>query len=151
MRFQPLARIEPDDVPPTAGAVSRLERYPTKIPSPDDRRRLGRDALVVVAERAEAAGARGVGGDIDMGRSVAERPELVDRQERVARVRQLHPEDAVQLDRVPARLVDLEGELAAVEEDGPPALGAGRGHEERLGLVGDARASSARCIAWTNS
>ena len=33
MRFQPSARIAPPLARPIRGAVSRLERYPTKMPS----------------------------------------------------------------------------------------------------------------------
>ena len=53
--------------------------------------------------------------------------------------RGLPPEDAVELDRVADRLVDLQGGLARVEDDGRDALGTGRRRQQRLGLLGHQR------------
>ncbi len=64
----------------------------------DERHGLGRDALVVPAERAHPAGRGGVGDDRDEVGAVAEAlVELVGRQEARPGVARLRPEDAVEL------------------------------------------------------
>ena len=77
--------------------------------------RLRRDALVVVRERPDAPGERGIGGDVHELAPVAKLPAVLRMDEGGARVGLLHPEDAVELDGVTDRLVHLELHLAAVE------------------------------------
>src|SRR5207237_692076 len=100
---------------------------------------LGGDALVVVAERPEAEGSRRIGGDVDGARAVLEGAQLLEREERPAREVRLAAEDAVELGRMPAALVDLEADLRAVEEHVQDARGARLRREERGRLRGDAR------------
>ena len=76
---QPSARMAPVDARPrrVTGAVSRLEMKFWKMPSVDERDALRGDALVVVAERPEAARDRGVGDDRDQRAAVPQLPAVV--------------------------------------------------------------------------
>ena len=99
---------------------------------------LGRDALVVPAEGAQAARDRGVGDDVAQVRAVAEAAEHVRREEAGARVAGLAAEGSIELRRVAAALVHLHVELAGVQEDGARAGGEGRGGQQLDGLRRDA-------------
>ena len=82
---------------------------------------------------------RRVGDDVDEVRAVAEAlVELVGRQEARARVGGLGAEDAVELGRVAAALVDLEEELRGVEDDRPSARRQHGRREQLDGLLGEA-------------
>ena len=113
-----------------------------------ERRALRRHALVVVAEGAQAAGNRRVGRQIDGLGAVAEVAQLLRGQEAGARVRRLRAQHAVQLDGVAAALVDLQGELAAVEDDRRDAGRAGLCREQRRRLLGDARRVPGQVVAF---
>ncbi len=118
----------------------------------DDVDGLGRHALVVVAEAAERAGQGGVGGDVHEVGAVAHRPELRRVEPGRAGEGGLPAEDAVELDGVADRLVDLQRHLLAAEDQRGGLLGALRRAEQRLGLLGDARARCpSRSISRTTS
>ena len=102
----------------------------------DDVDPLGRGALVVVAEGAERPGEGGVGGDVHERRAVGEAAEAGQFEERRAGEGGFPAEDAVELDGVADRLVDLEGQLARLEDEVGGGLGALRGGEEGDGLAG---------------
>ena len=76
--------------------------------------------------------------DGDVVGAVAVRPALVERQEAGAGVAGLGAEDPVKLDRVAARLVDLEGGLARIEDDGRHVVGARLRGQQLDGLLGRA-------------
>ena len=105
----------------------------------DEVRAHGGDALVVPAEGAQAAGERRVGRDVQQVRAVAQRAEVVGPDPARARVGGLAEQDAVELERVPDRLVDLERHLLAVQHDRARARGARRRAEQRDRLLGHAR------------
>ena len=105
---------------------------------------LGGDALVVPAERPQAAVRRRVGDEVDEVRSVAEAlVELVGRQEARAGVGSLGTEHPVELGRVSAALVDLEVELRGMEDDRASAGRQGGRAQELDGLLGEG--PGARC------
>ena len=80
---------------------------------------------------------RGVDGDVHQLRAVLQRPELGQVEPRRAGVRRLPAEDAVELDGVADRLVDLQGELLG-------ARGSGRSRRSgTTGAVSSSRASDA--------
>jgi hypothetical protein len=110
----------------------------------DDVDALGGGALVVVAERGERAGDGRVGGDVHQLRAVLQAPELAEVEEAGAGEGGLPPEDAVELDRVTDRLVDLQGELARLEHEVHLAGGALGGGEQLDRLLGDLLALPAR-------
>ena len=68
-------------------------------------------------------GQGGVGGDLHELAAEAEAPEPAGVEPGGAGEGGLPPEDAVELDGVAHRLVDLEGHLVRVEDDGRDALG----------------------------
>src|SRR6185369_5616725 len=104
---------------------------------PDERYGLGGDALVIPAERAHPAGRGRIGDDVDEIAPVAEAlVELVGRQEARPGVARLGPEDAVELRRMAAALVDLHVELRRVEDDREPARRALRRTEQGDALLG---------------
>ena len=75
------------------------------------------DTLVVEAKGRQPVRERRVRHEIhDLG-SELERPEAVEREEAGPGVVRLHPQDAVELGGMPDRLVDLERELRAFEDD----------------------------------
>src|SRR5690606_28717475 len=94
--------------------------------------------LVVVPERAEGAREGGVGGDVHDLRAVAEGAELRGVEPGGAREGGLPAEDAVELDGVADRLVDLERHLLAAEDERGGARRALRRPQEGLRLLGDA-------------
>ena len=104
----------------------------------DDRHALGRHALVVVAERAEPAGQRGVGGDRDEVARVAHRAAVAGGEPRRAGVGLLHAEHAIELDRVTDRLVDLQLHLPGIEHQGRDLARALGRREQGDGLGADA-------------
>ena len=124
---------------PTADPRRGLARAEVADEHPllDQRHALRRDALVVPAERAEAADDGRVGDDVDEVRSVAEAVEHVRGQEARARVAGLGPERAVELGRVAAALVHLHVQLAGVEDDRAGARGERRRAEQLDGLARD--------------
>ena len=99
---------------------------------------LGGDAFVVVAEAAHGAGNAGVGVEVHDVGAIAQAVELVGGEEGGAGEAALGAEDAVELGGVAAGFVDLEGELAAFEDEGGDFGGAGVGGDEGDGLFGDA-------------
>ena len=79
---------------------------------------------------------------------VPERPESVGRQERGPGEGRLRAQGAVQLDRVTARLVDLEGELIAREDDAGAHVARARlGGEEGHRFLGDSRSLADEILA----
>ena len=104
----------------------------------DERSLAGDDALVVPAEGAVAAGARRVGDERDERRPVAELAEHPRLHERAAGEGDLAAEGAIELGRVAARLVDLEADLARLEQERARSDRAGRGGEEREDLFAHA-------------
>ena len=137
IRLQPSARIEPPRRGRSA-AVSREVRKPRARPR-DDRLARGGHALVVEAERAEAAGRRRVGGDVHVLGAVAQRAEVARLEEARAGVRGLGAVDAVELGRVADRLVHLQLHLLGVDHDRRHAGRALVGAQQRGRLLGDAR------------
>src|SRR6266511_990523 len=99
----------------------------------------GRGALVVVPERAQGARNRRVDRDVHQLRAVPQRPELAQVEPGRTGERRLPAEDAVQLDGVPDRLVDLQRELLAADDDGGLALRALRRGHQRPRLFGHPR------------
>src|SRR3546814_9351608 len=83
---------------------------------------------------------RGVGRDVHQVGPVAQRSQLSRIEPRRARERGLPSEDAVELDGVAHRLVDLQRHLLAAEDEGGDGLGALRRAQQRLRLLGDAGA-----------
>src|SRR6185295_10421641 len=89
---------------------------------------------------AETAWRRRVDADVHLLGAVAERAELVRREERGPRERGLTPHRAIELDRVPAALMALQRQLVAGEDHvGPDVLRARLGFERRERFVGDPR------------
>ena len=138
-RLKPSARTAPPDGRARpAAAESRPLSTPTQMPVPDDVDRVGRRALVVVAEAAERAGQRRVGGDVHQLRAEPERAELRQVEPGGAGEGRLPAEDPVELDGVADRLVDLERHLLAAEDQVRRVE-----RRARVGAVSSARASSA--------
>ena len=137
MRFQPSARIAPPLRRPIRGAVSRLDRYPTKMPSLT----IG-TACAPTPSSSQPNVPRPPGAVASATMSIEVRPvaepalELVGRQEARPGVARLGAEHAVELGRVAARLVDLEVELRRVEHDREPSGRALWRAEQRDGLLG---------------
>jgi len=100
---------------------------------------LCRHAFIVIAEGAQALRLGGVGDDIDYLRPVAEVAEHIGRDEARPRVRRLHAEYPVEFGRMADGFVDLERELAALEDDSASAFGQGRRPQKRCRLASDAR------------
>ena len=138
MRFQPSARIAPPAGPADARRGLPRAQVAGEDPLLDQRDLLGHHALVVPAERAQAARDGGVGDDVAQVAAVAEGAQHVRRQEARAGVGRLGAEGAVQLRGVAAALVHLHVELGRVQQDGPRAGGQGRGGEQLHGLARDA-------------
>ncbi len=99
---------------------------------------LGRHTLIVVAEGAQPARQRRVGGDVDVLRTVSEAPELVGGEKRCAGISCFGTEHPVQLDGVATRLVNLQRHLGPVEDHGGHAAGALPGAQQRHGLLSGA-------------
>ena len=138
IRFQPSARIAPPLGRPMSGAVSRRREVADEDPLLHERHRLRGHPLVVPPERPEPAGRGRVGDDVDELRAVPEAAaEEVGGEEARAGVARLRPEDAVELRRVAAALVDLEVELGRVEDDRPPPGRQLGGREQLDGLLGE--------------
>src|SRR5580658_920373 len=95
------------------------------------------DPLVVPSERSHSGRARRVRDEIDVLRPVAEFAEQTRLKERAARERDLGAEGAIELRRMTARLVNLEGHLARFEKEVARTGGAGLRSQERRGLVAD--------------
>src|SRR5688572_4618125 len=124
---------------PTPDLGCRLARREITHEDPvlDQRHGLGRDALIVPAERPHAARRGGVGHDVDEVGAVAEPLcELVGRQEARPGVARLGAEDPIELGGVAAALVHLQVELARVQHDRELAAGTLRRGEQRDRLVG---------------
>jgi hypothetical protein len=92
----------------------------------DDRLAPGRNALVVEAEGAEAAGRRRVGGDVHVLGAIPQGAEVLGLEEARPRVGSLGAVDAVELGRVPDRFVHLELHLLGVDHQRRHLRGAGR-------------------------
>src|SRR5204863_5117916 len=120
------------------GRLTRGEKT-RQAPFLDDRRRRGRDALVVEGEAAQAAGRRRVGGDVHVLGAVLQRAEVVRLDETRACIRRLGSIDAVELRRMADALVHLERDLVGVEHGVSDAARARVGAHERGRLPGDAR------------
>ncbi len=99
--------------------------------------RRGGGALVVEAERPERAGDRRVDRDVHQLRAVLQRADLGQVEPGRAGVGGLPAEDAVELDGVPDRLVDLQRHLLAAEDQRRLAARARRRRQQRPGLLGD--------------
>ena len=110
---------------------------PTQMPSRTASRGGRRRALVVEAERAERARDRRVDGDVHQLRAVPHRAELGEVEPRRAGVRRLPAEDAVELDGVADRLVDLQRQLLGAEDQRRLAARARRGGQQLAGLRAD--------------
>src|ERR1022692_1971644 len=107
----------------------------------DDVSRLRGHAFIVEGERAEAGAVlrpRVANHVHDFG-AVAQAAQLIEREEAHARVVGLAAQDAVELDGMADRLVDLQAQLRAVEDEVELALGALIGAVQRHGFFGDAR------------
>src|ERR1039458_25706 len=107
----------------------------------DDVSRLRGHAFIVEGERAEAGAVlrpRVANHVHDFG-AVAQAAQLIEREEAHARVVGLAAQDAVELDGMADRLVDLQAQLRAVEDEVELALGALFGAVQRHGFFGDAR------------
>ena len=122
---------------PDPGRRLARAEVPDEHPVLDQVDALGLHALVVPAERAEAARDRRVGDDVDEVGSVAEAVQHVGREEARAGVAGLGAERAVELGGVPAALVDLHVELARVQEDRARARGERRRAQQLDGLARD--------------
>src|SRR5262249_21330369 len=96
-------------------------------------------ALVVECEGSEPAWRRRVRRDVHVLRAVPERPEVVGLQEARSGVRSLGAVDAVELRRMPDRLVPLELRLLRVDDDGRDPRRALIGAQQGGRLLGDAR------------
>src|ERR1017187_2728696 len=107
----------------------------------DDVSRLRGHAFIVEGERAEAGAVlrpRVANHVHDFG-AVAQAAQLIEREEAHARVVGLAAQDAVELDGMADRLVDLQAQLRAVEDEVELALGALFGAVQSHGFFGDAR------------
>src|SRR5215472_6509396 len=104
----------------------------------DEIDRLRRRAFVVVAVRRERERARHVANDVDAMVAVPERAELVERRERRAGEVRLPAHDAVELERMADRFVDLQRDLIAGKHDIHPAARALIGGEKRHRFFADA-------------
>src|SRR3974390_1085271 len=112
----------------------------------DDGNRLRGDAFVVDRESAKTRPvfkAR-VAHHVNDAGPIAQRVELIEREEAHAGVVRLRAENAIELDGMPDGFVDLEPELAAVEDQTELALGALVRGVERHSLLGDARRVSGK-------
>ena len=138
IRFQPSARMAPAARPADPRRGLAGAQVADEHPLLDQRDLLGRDALVVPAEGAQAARDRGVGHDVAQVGAVAEGAQHVRRQEAGPGVAGLGAERAVQLGGMAAALVDLHVQLARVQEDRPRARGERRGGQQLHGLARDA-------------
>ena len=128
--------VPPERSRPISAAVSRDDRKPWNTPSVTTGVTAGRDALVVVAEGAEGAGRGGVGHHVERRRPVAQPAPVLGREEGGAGVGRLHAQHPVELDGVPDRLVDLERDLAPVEDEGRDVGRALVGRQQLRRLVG---------------
>ena len=138
-RAAPSARTMPPDVRPTSGAESRPDRTPTHVPSLTMSTAWAGTPSSSYPKLPSAPGQGGVGGDVHEVGAVAHRTELGGVEPRGARERGLPPEDPVELDGVPDRLVDLERHLLAAQDQGGGLLRALRRAEQGPRLLGDAR------------
>src|SRR5438067_1673084 len=100
-------------------------------------RRAPDDPAIAVNDGVAAAPDGPVSGQVDGLGAVPEIAELVGCQEAGAGKGGFSAKDAVELDGVPAALVDLEGDLAAVEDDGCDAGRAGLGGQEGARFFGN--------------
>ena len=116
------------------GAVSRGAQVAGEDALLDQRDLLGHHALVIPAERAQAARDGGVGHDVAQVAAVAEGAQHVRRQEAGSRVGGLGAERAVQLRGMAAALVHLHVQLGRVQQDRACAGRQGRGGQELHGL-----------------
>src|SRR5579885_2392998 len=118
-----------------------VRKIPPKLPMLDDVGALRRHALIVVGEGAQSLAVLDprVGDHVDDFRRVAQRVELVERQETRPREIRFLPEHAIQLDRMPNGLVDLQPELAAPENQRPRSLRALRRTVQLGGLLRNLR------------
>ena len=110
-------------------------------PFGDDRRALRRHAFVVEGECAESGTmlqAR-IADHVDDLRAVTQRVQLVEREEAHAGIVGLDAQHAIELDRMADRFVNLQPELAAIEDEIESAFRAGIGGVQRDRLFGDAR------------
>ncbi len=103
--------------------------------------RLRGNALVVERERAHAGAvfdAR-VANRVDQVGAVAQVVQLVEREKAHARVVGLRTQHAIELDGMADGFVNLQSELAAIQDQIEAAFGALIGRVQRHGLFGDAR------------
>ena len=135
-RAQPSERTQPASASPATDAESRPASTPTQRPVAHGVARRRRRALVVEAERAERAGDRRVDRDVHQLRAVLQRAELSEVEPARAGVGGLPAEDAVELDGVADRLVDLQRHLLAAEDQRRLAARARWRRQQRPRLVG---------------
>src|ERR1035441_4512690 len=110
-------------------------------PVADDIGGLRGHAFIVEGERAQAGTVLRprVANHVHNFGAVAQAAQLIEREEAHARVVGLAAQDAVELDGMADRLVDLQSQLRAVEDEVELALGALIGAVQRDGFCGDAR------------
>src|SRR5579883_1748702 len=114
---------------------------PHKFAVPDDVGGLRRHAFVIEGKRAEPRPvfqAR-IADDVDDFRSIPQFPQLIEREKAHSGVVGFASQDAIELYRMADRLVNLQADLGAVENQVEDAFGTLIGRMERDGLFGDPR------------
>ncbi len=100
-------------------AVSRERKISGEKPICDDRRALRRNSFFIEGKRPQPGPVLlpRVGHDIHQVAAIAQRPQLVESQKRGAGEIGFHTQHAVEFDRMPHRLMNLQPQLRAVEDD----------------------------------